>query len=52
MSYRVNASFGKREEFAAIAELIRRGYDTYKIKVPGADPSNSCRTAGIEREPL
>ena len=29
MSYRISASFGKRQEFAAIAELIRMGYDTY-----------------------
>lgn len=28
-AYRHNASFGKREEFTAIADLIRRGYDTY-----------------------
>ncbi len=28
-SYRSSASFGKRQEFAAIAELFRRGYDVY-----------------------
>ncbi len=29
MSYRDTASFGKRQEFIAIAELIRRGFDVY-----------------------
>jgi len=28
-SYRHAASFGKRQEFGAIAELLRRGYDVY-----------------------
>lgn len=27
--YRHTASFGKRQEFGAIAELLRRGYDVY-----------------------
>ncbi|MCB1385034.1 MAG: hypothetical protein KDJ80_03755 [Nitratireductor sp.] len=28
-SFRSSASFGKRQEFGAIAELLRRGYDVY-----------------------
>ena len=29
MSFRSSASFGKRQEFVAIAELLRRGFDVY-----------------------
>ena len=29
MSFRSSASFGKRQEFLAIAELLRRGFDVY-----------------------
>lgn len=29
MAYRHSASFGKRQEFGAIAEMLRRGYDVY-----------------------
>ncbi len=29
MKFRSSASFGKRQEFAAIAELLRRGFDVY-----------------------
>lgn len=29
MAYRDSASFGKRQEFVAIAELLRRGFDVY-----------------------
>lgn len=29
MNYRDSASFGKRQEFVAIAELLRRGFDVY-----------------------
>ncbi len=29
MTFRSSASFGKRQEFVAIAELLRRGYDVY-----------------------
>ena len=29
MSYRSSASFGKRQEFVAIAELLRRDFDVY-----------------------
>lgn len=32
-SYRHSASFGKRQEFGAIAELLRRGYDVYMTLV-------------------
>ena len=28
-SFRSSASFGKRQEFVAIAELLRRGFDVY-----------------------
>ena len=33
MSYRDSASFGKRQEFIAIAELLRRGFDVYPTLV-------------------
>lgn len=29
MSFRSSASFGKRQEFVAIAEMLRRGFDVY-----------------------
>lgn len=32
-SFRDSASFGKRQEFVAIAELLRRGYDVYQTLV-------------------
>src|SRR5450830_1022367 len=32
-SYRSSASFGKREEFIAVGELLRRGYDVYMTLV-------------------
>jgi len=31
--YRTRASFGKRQEYAAIAELLRRGFDLYQTLV-------------------
>ena len=33
MKYRDTASFGKRQEFRAIAELLGRGYDVYQTLV-------------------
>ena len=33
MRYRHTASFGKRQEFIAIAELLRRGFDVYQTLV-------------------
>jgi len=33
MAYRHTASFGKRQEFVAIAELLRRGFDVYMTLV-------------------
>lgn len=33
MAYRDAASFGKRQEFVAIAELLRRGFDVYMTLV-------------------
>src|SRR5438552_7582765 len=33
MSFRTSASFGKRQEYVAIAELLRRGFDVYMTLV-------------------
>ncbi len=33
IGYRHSASFGKRQEYGAIAELLRRGYDVYMTLV-------------------
>ena len=33
MKFRDSASFGKRQEFRVIAELLRRGYDVYQTLV-------------------
>ncbi|OGO52136.1 MAG: hypothetical protein A2148_12565 [Chloroflexi bacterium RBG_16_68_14] len=33
MSYRSSASFGKRQEYVAVAELLRRGFDVYMTLV-------------------
>ena len=33
MSYRDTASFGKRQEYSAIAELLKRGFDVYMTLV-------------------
>ena len=33
MRYRNAASFGKRQEFVVVAELLRRGYDVYMTLV-------------------
>jgi hypothetical protein len=33
MDFRSSASFGKRQEYAAIAELLRRGFDVYMTLV-------------------
>ena len=33
MAYRDTASFGKRQEFSAIAELLRQGFDVYSTLV-------------------
>src|SRR5438552_4779271 len=33
MSHRDKASFGKRQEFVVIAELLRRGFDVYMTLV-------------------
>lgn len=32
-SYRSTASFGKRQEYVVIAELLRRGFDVYQTLV-------------------
>ncbi len=33
MSYRDTASFGKRQEYSVIAELLKRGFDVYMTLV-------------------
>ena len=33
MDYRTSASFGKRQEYVAVAELLRRGFDVYMTLV-------------------
>jgi hypothetical protein len=33
MDYRTSASFGKRQEFVAVAELLKRGFDIYMTLV-------------------
>ncbi|MBI1424281.1 MAG: hypothetical protein GC149_12495 [Gammaproteobacteria bacterium] len=33
LGYRHSASFGKRQEYVAVAELLRRGYDVYMTLV-------------------
>lgn len=33
MSFRSSASFGKRQEYVAVAELLRRGFDVYMTLV-------------------
>ena len=33
MDYRTSASFGKRQEYVAMAELLRRGFDVYQTLV-------------------
>lgn len=33
MAYRNSASFGKRQEYIAVAELLRRGFDVYMTLV-------------------
>ena len=33
MSHRSTASFGKRQEYIAVAELLRRGFDVYMTLV-------------------
>jgi hypothetical protein len=33
MPYRSSASFGKRQEYIAVAELLRRGHDVYMTLV-------------------
>lgn len=33
MAYRDSSSFGKRQEYIAIAELLKRGFDVYMTLV-------------------
>jgi len=33
MSYRNSASFGKRQEYVVVAELLKRGFDVYMTLV-------------------
>src|SRR5262245_11654046 len=48
--YRSTASFGKRQEYVAVAELLKRGFDVYMtlvddqqidciVRIPGSPPS-------------
>ena len=48
-SFRSSASFGKRQEFGAIAELLKRGYDVYLTLVD--DQQIDC-IVRLERDPL
>jgi hypothetical protein len=47
--FRHSASFGKRQEFSAIAELLKRGYDVYVTLVD--DQQIDC-IVRLEREPF
>ena len=47
-SYRASASFGKRQEFVAIAELLRRGFDVYMTLVD--DRQIDC-VVRLDRQP-
>jgi len=46
--FRDSASFGKRQEFGAIAELLKRGYDVYSTLVD--DQQIDC-IVRLDREP-
>jgi hypothetical protein len=48
-SFRSSASFGKRQEFGAIAELLKRGYDVYLTLVD--DQQIDC-IVRLERNPF
>jgi hypothetical protein len=48
-SFRSSASFGKRQEFVAIAELLKRNYDVYLTLVD--DQQIDC-IVRLEREPF
>jgi hypothetical protein len=48
-TFRNSASFGKRQEFVAIAELMKRGYDVYLTLVD--DQQIDC-IVRLEREPF
>ena len=47
-AFRNSASFGKRQEFAAIAELLKRNYDVYMTLVD--DQQIDC-IVRLDREP-
>jgi hypothetical protein len=47
-SFRSSASFGKRQEFAAIAELLKRNYDVYSTLVD--DQQIDC-IVRLQRDP-
>ena len=48
MSYRNTASFGKRQEFVAISELLKRGFDVYLTLVD--DQGIDC-IVRLDRDP-
>ena len=45
-SYRSTASFGKRQEFVAMSELLRRGFDVYMTRVDDQQIDCVVRLAG------
>ncbi len=50
MPYRDSASFGKRQEFVAIAELLRRGFDVYLTLVGGLQTDCIRQEIPLEKE--
>ncbi len=52
MSYRNSASFGKRQEFVAIAELLKRGFDVYLTLVDDQQIDCIVRREQIGSDPI
>lgn len=50
MAYRDSASFGKRQEYIAVAELLRRGFDVYMTLVD--DRQIDCVVRLDRRKPV
>ena len=51
MNHRTTASFGKRQEFIAVAELLRRGFDVYMTLVDDQQIDCIIRLEGEGRPP-
>lgn len=51
MAYRSTASFGKRQEFVAVAELLRRGFDVYMTLVDDQQIDCVIRREGVDGTP-